>query len=402
MYFVSLRSRGTDHGCFDEMWNPCARPRESTPRRCQDIRRLSLTDFISSANTLPLLHHINKMQSGIAASQELSTAFNNLVSDSQQRALLATIENESLVPAQTIPLQSEHFTADLQQLQEHLSPTKASYVLLKTHPGDADGYAAITFVPNAAPVRQKMLFASTRLTLVRELGIERFRQTVFATEKSELTAEGWARHEASEKVAAPLTEEESGLQGVKEAEAREAQGTGARRGHVSSKVDVKTGEGVVEALSVLKEEGCKGTLVQLKYVLPDETLQLDSSTDNVAPEAVAGTIESKEPRYSFYSHPSATSEDCQPSVVFIYTCPTSSKIKERMIYSTGKSWTRTVAERDAGLTIAKSLEATEPDELTADLRQTSAAGAESSGQDSGRGTPVSGSGFARPKRPGRR
>ena len=244
-----------------------------------------------------------------------------------------------------------------------------------------------------------MLFASTRLTLVRELGIERFRQTIFATEKQELTAEGWSKHEAHEKLDAPLTEEESGLKGVKEAEAVESQGTGARRGHVTSRVDVKTGEGVLEALESLKEEGCKGTLVQLKYALPDETLQLESSTDGVEPANVAGSISTTEPRYSFYSHPTAAA--ATPSIMFIYTCPSGSKIKERMVYSTGKSWTRTVAERDAGIDIAKSLEATEPEELTADL-VSAGSGASESQESSRTATPSGGGGFSRPKRPGRR
>jgi twinfilin-like protein len=337
----------------------------------------------------------------LPASQELQDAFNHLVSSADQRALLASIENESLVPHQTIPLGSNDFTADLSQLQSHLSPTQAAYILLKTHPESADGYAAITFVPNAAPVRQKMLFASTRLTLVRELGIERFRQTVFATEKEELTAEGWAKHEAHVNLSAPLTEEESGLRGVKEAEAQESQGTGAWRGHVSSKIDVATGDGVVEALKLLGEEGCKGTLVQLKYVLPDETLQLDSSTDNVAPADLASAISTAEPRYSFYSHP-ASSGTGEPQILFIYTCPSSSKIKERMIYSTGKSWTRTVAERDAGIIVTRSLEATEPSELTLDVVGEGAAADAAEKERSAASTPVGGSGFARPKRPGRR
>lgn len=242
-----------------------------------------------------------------------------------------------------------------------------------------------------------MLFASTRLTLVRELGIERFRQTIFATEKDELTKEGWARHEASEKIAAPLTEEETGLVGVKEAEAKEAQGTGARRGHVASRVDVKVGEGVVEALQQLKGAG----LVMLKYELPDETLRLDGVKEGVQAGEVASTISAVEPRYAFYAL-DEPSDGGQGSIVYIYTCPSSSKIKERMVYSTGKSWTRIVAERDAGLTIAKSVEATEPSELTEDMfRTASGTGTPQEGQDSGRSTPAAG-GFARPKRPGRR
>lgn len=62
-----------------------------------------------------------------------------------------------------------------------------------------------------------------------------------------------------------------------------------------------------------------------------------------------------------------------------------------MIYSTGKSWTRVVAERDAGIAVAKSLEATEPSEITEDMitKEFEEQKTESKG-------------FARPKRPGRR
>ncbi|KAK5135495.1 hypothetical protein LTR08_005130 [Meristemomyces frigidus] len=337
------------------------------------------------------------MQSGISASQELQDAFNSLVSSEDQRAVLAGIENERLIPTQTISLQSSKFEDDLAQLQDHLSPTKAVYILLKTHPSAADGYAVVTFVPNAAPVRQKMLFASTRLTLVREMGLERFREQIFATEKEELTAEGWRKHVAHVGQDAPLTEEESGLKGAKDAEAAQSTGTGIRRGHVTGNVDIKTGEGVLEALGSLKEVGCKGTLVQLKYQLPGEVLTLDSSIDALEPEDVGANISSSEPRYSFYSVPSTELE-----ILFIYTCPSGSKIKERMVYATGKSWTKIVAERDAGITLAKSLEATEPSELTAEQLGGSGGGRREDADGDAEAKPVGSAGFARPKRPGRR
>jgi len=328
------------------------------------------------------------MQSGITASKELVDAFNAFVSNSSQRALLASIEQERLVPGPVVSARSEDFTSDLQLLQSHISSTQAAYVLLRVDPSAADGFIAITFVPNAAPVRQKMLFASTRLTLVRELGIERFRSTLFATETDELTAQGWAKHEKHEALPAPMTTEEAGLASVKEAEARESGGTGNRRGHVNSKVNVPTGEGVLDALQGLQP----GTLVQLKFQLPDETLLLDSAKQNVTPDDLAAAISTQEPRYSFYSSPSAT--DSQ--IIFIYTCPTGSKIKERMVYSTSKSWVRIVAERDAGIVVAKSLEATEPSELTVDLfadGETAEVPSTETRQNTG---------FSRPKRPGRR
>lgn len=156
------------------------------------------------------------------------------------------------------------FSSDLSQLQSHLSPNTARYVLLKIAPGEPNGFVAVTFVPNSAPVREKMLFASTRLTLVRELGIERFRETLFATEAAELTAEGWAKHEKHSSQEAPLTEEEAGQAGLREVEAQESGGTTARKGHVANKVDaMSTEDGLPEALGELMKEGSGGLLVQL-------------------------------------------------------------------------------------------------------------------------------------------
>lgn len=203
------------------------------------------------------------LANALKASQDLHDAFNNLVSDSSQRGLLASIENESLIPVNTIPVQDD-FESDLNQLQTHLAPNKAHYILLKIAPGEPNGYVAVTYVPNSAPVRQKMLFASTRLTLVRELGIERFRETLFVTEASELTPEGWARHEKHTAQEAPLTEEEAGQAGLREAEAQESGGTMARKGHVSNKADaLKKEDGLDQALGELMKPENKGLLIQL-------------------------------------------------------------------------------------------------------------------------------------------
>lgn len=62
-----------------------------------------------------------------------------------------------------------------------------------------------------------------------------------------------------------------------------------------------------------------------------------------------------------------------------------------MVYSTGKRWAQTVAERDAGITISKSLEASDPSDLAQDALE----------QDAGEQKSES-KGFARPKRPGKR
>lgn len=109
---------------------------------------------------------------------------------------------------------------------------------------------AITYVPDAAPVRQKTLFAATRLTLVRALGAERFRTTRFVTEPAELTTDGWRRYELGEAADGPLTEEEKVLRKVR-AEEEAGKNTTDRRQIVSGPVRIGISEEARGALEVL-------------------------------------------------------------------------------------------------------------------------------------------------------
>lgn len=78
-------------------------------------------------------------------------------------------------------------------------------------------------------------------------------------------------------------------------------------------------------------------------------------------------------------------------MLFIYTCPSASKIKERMVYAASRANVVALAERDAGIVIAKRLEGTGPDDF--DEKSLAAEFVEHKEETKG---------FARPKRPGRR
>jgi twinfilin-like protein len=199
------------------------------------------------------------------ASQELHTAFQKLVSDESQRGLIVTIEKEALVPSTALSSTSSSFEGDLPLLTSHLQPKTALYIILRRYPSSTPApFIAITYVPDAAPVRQKMLFASTRLTLVRELGIERFRETIFVTREDELSEEGFRKHDKHNELEAPLTEEEVSLGEVKRKEAEEGRGAGERKSHVSSGVSMPITDEALEALKRLASgEGEDSNLVQL-------------------------------------------------------------------------------------------------------------------------------------------
>ena len=167
---------------------------------------------------------------------------------------MATIAGEALQPLAVLEPATGSFDADLALLAPHLKPNEAVYAILRRH-ATAPALVGVTYVPDAAKVRQKMLFASSRLTLVRELGSEHFRETIFATTPDELTAAGFVKHDKHSAQAAPLTEEERTLGEVKRAEAEAGSGTGTREIHLSKNLNMPVTE---EALAAMKEVGQEG------------------------------------------------------------------------------------------------------------------------------------------------
>ncbi|KAK8016214.1 Twinfilin [Apiospora rasikravindrae] len=305
------------------------------------------------------------MQSGISASQELVSEFNKLLADDSIFGLLVTITNESLTPVTTLPsTSSSDFAQNLSQLEPHLQPNEALYVLLKRHP-DAPRLIAVSYVPDSAKVRQKMLFASTRLTLVRELGSEHFRETIFATTAEELGAQGFAKHDRHSELEAPLTEEERTLGEVKRAEAEAGAGMGQREIHLSKNMNMPV---ATDALVALSEMGHgPREIVMLKINPQSEVVELvpDSSNPSSIPELVS-TISSTEPRFTFWRYTHTHQGTESSPILFFYTCPAAAgkSIKFRMMYPLMKRAVLAVAEGEAGLQIEKKFEVEEPDEIT--------------------------------------
>lgn len=119
--------------------------------------------------------------------------------------------------------------------------------------------------------------------------------------------------------------------------------------------------------------------------------------ESASPSTLASLISPNTPQYTFYAH--TTSAASSPAVVFIYTCPTASKIKERMLYASSRSSIATLAANEAGITIKAKLEATDPSEIT---EQVILDEVDPGGKDQGRSEEASSKTFSRPKRPGRR
>lgn len=138
--------------------------------------------------------------------------------------------------------------------------------------------------------------------------------------------------------------------------------------------------------------------MQLSIDLSRETLVLaGTEADGLQPAQLASVIAKNEPRYSFYRHGG------DGATLFVYTCPSASSIKQRMLYASSRASTVSTLAPEHGLTIKGKLEATDPDDVTeeavlAELGLSAAATETGSAPGAGGGS----RGFSRPKRPGRK
>ncbi|CAK7243267.1 MAG: Twinfilin-1 [Sporothrix thermara] len=320
------------------------------------------------------------MQSGISASQELVAQFNTLLASDRHFGLLVTITGEALTPLELLtPPSGSAGTSEASfasNVDAHLVPRlqekQPLYVLLRRY--DSSPYlVAATYVPDAAPVRQKMLFASTRLALVRELGSEHFRKSIFATAADELTGAGFAKHDAHEALDAPLTEEERELGAVKRAEQEAGRGTATREIHLSSNFKMPLTDEALAALKALGEDGSGGqgrSLVVLKINPDTEIVELDDESSSASPstiDEVVGILPATEPRFTFFRYVHTHEGTASSPLLFFYTCPATpgtKAIKFRMMYPLMKRAVLAVATGEAGLDLEKKFEVEEPSEIS--------------------------------------
>lgn len=249
------------------------------------------------------------------------------------------------------------------------------------------------YVPDNAKVRSKMIYAASSSTLQRQLGgAGFFSGNVFWTELGEVSAKGWKAHLDHEKLSAPLTVEELSLKDVREKEASQMLGTSAFRSHVhnagGSQFHVQLAD---DAKSALESLANSTGVVGLCMALPDETLILSQShLGAVSVDQLASKyIDASNPQFTVYKPTSGA------PATFVYTCPSGSKVKERMVYAVNRKAASIVA-RDSGVEIDKEIEGTSADDVLDELREIVAGG------HVGQEKLVSKPRFNRPKAPGRR
>ncbi|KAJ2657001.1 Twinfilin-1 [Coemansia sp. RSA 1199] len=259
-------------------------------------------------------------QSGIRVSSALESQFRSAPTDGI-RVLQAQITGESVEPQAA---QSQHGTLldDFDSIPKLLNDTCPCYLLIRL---DTSKWVFATFVPDGANVRSKMLYAATKATVTRTLGESHFIDTMFGTTRDDFTSAGYTRHRVHAESSAPLTEREQELERIRDDESKvaEAPTMDSRRSHARAVYPLH------EDAERAVREFASGTA---NFVL----LTIDSQRETVN-AAFAGSVQSHDemkqqvppnvPCYALYRFDGQTR-------MFIYSCPSSSSVRERMVYST--------------------------------------------------------------------
>lgn len=282
-------------------------------------------------------------QSGIKASQELLSSFSQLSHD----FLVIKINGTSteLVPDPESP------KSNSSSLDERFNNLKSYISSIHPHPvyiilNIDNEYAFISFIPDIAHIRDKMLYASTKNTLLQELGTNNIKKGyIFSWSELDELSHGHFKSVLPETQV--QTSSEDKLQVLEEI--NDNRGTYSKRlASMDNGLLFKFDDDLVQQLQNAKDK------LVIFNIDDKETFKLlwEQSCDV---DSIVSTIEQHQgPKFAVFNY--HNDDYC-----LIYSCPSGSKVRDRMIYASNKQ--SLVNHLKQSLNIVKVLEVGDMEEL---------------------------------------
>lgn len=302
-------------------------------------------------------------QTGIKANEELKTFFGQC-KDGKVRVIKISIQNEQLV-LNDFKAPKGTWEDDYDRYVLHLVEDRQPCYIFYCLDSQSDSgfeWVFISWSPDDSPVREKMLYASTKATLKKEFGGGQIKYELFASTKEDISLQGYHRHLREATDPAPLTFAEEELQMIKKNESRVDIAVDSRHQTLQGLV-FPISDDAIAALFDMKN----GILnyVQLSIDLDKEEINLESRDDTNI-NNLPTRVPRNHSRYHLFCFPHSYEGDYLLSKVFIYSTPGyECSVKERMLYSSCKNPLLDVIENKIGIEIAKKIEIDDYSELTA-------------------------------------
>lgn len=196
------------------------------------------------------------------------------------------------------------------------------------------GWLLISWTPDTASIRQKMVYASTKATLKTEFGSAYITEELHATTLEETTLEGYKKHKREFAAPAPLTTREEEIQELRKTEVRTEICTETRHqtlGGLSCPLSDATRAAVEDLL--------RGNYdyLQFRIALEEERIHV-SHAAKVQISELPKQVPDDHARYHLYLFKHTHEGDYLESFVFIYSMPGyACSVRERMMYSSCKA-----------------------------------------------------------------
>ena len=214
----------------------------------------------------------------------------------------------------------------------------------------------LSYIPDTARVREKMLYSTCREDLKRGLGTSFFKGEYGANEPSELSWDAMSHYFARDRSELFLTEREKMLQ---EETKRIDSETVFTKTNMMAVLPFTIAPELIEKLAIIKTN--EGEFNWIEIIFENETLKL-SGTDNVNKDDTswAKYIRSEEPRFYIFCLPKIDSEE---TVLFLcFFCPETAPVRLKMTMSSSKA-TLIAHITSLGLKFKKTFEVQEPGEI---------------------------------------
>ncbi|KAJ1923568.1 Twinfilin-1 [Tieghemiomyces parasiticus] len=332
-------------------------------------------------------------QSGIEVTPELTERFATCVSpDCTVRFILVRIVDNALHAAEVVASHTDQ-DADFSLLSDQLVSCDPSYILYRLDDEGGDRWLFISYIPDHGKVRDKMVYAATQSTLLKQLGSNRFVHVVavrdpkdiqFSTLQAfldchDVRLEGTLGADTPpDEGALPLSEREREQRRIQAEQATDPSATVAPsmagRAHVVGAKLPLSPAAEAAIRSLLPLDAPSPNTVVLRLDTTTETLHLDddlcggekaASFDSAS--ILGDQLPDTDPRFVVYKfRPASNSEDTPTSVypVFVYVCPINSSVRTRMMYSTFRRALVDAIINTYEVPLAKRLEIDDPRDLT--------------------------------------
>ena len=332
--------------------------------------------------------------SGISVSRDLLERFASARANNDVRWIKAVIEEETVVYVTSAPF-GKDLKSDFESFTKHLQPKEPCYIIFRledaasTVSSNFQRWLLVTYAPDVAFIKSKMLIASTRDNAKKQLGLNYFAMEMYGSNVNEVSYAEYEHILGQKKTEGPLTVAEIAFKSEANAEVHH----GVSREYVHS-VQFPMDKQALTELEKMKNG--KLTFIHLTVDPEKETIDFDKSGTYVVDD-LSNVIPSDSPSFTVFRWKHNFDGSAQDAYVFIYCCPPSSRVKLKMLYSTVNKAAISAIEQ-SGISITKKVEVESPDELGEDMLM-----AELHPETPDRPSPLhpSGAKFAKPARPGR-